>query len=411
VLGRRAADLALSSPGQQLRRTENLVKNATRIVETLGDMKGAAMKIGQMLSLYEGMLPPEVAEVLQTLQREAPRAPAEVMRYELEGSLGGSVEEFLSEFEPEAFAAASIGQVHRGRLLDGRDVAIKIQYPLISEIVRADLKNLKRLLGSLFAMAFEVDFEPIWGELKDRLLEELDYEHEAANIRRMSELHAAIPEIVIPSVIEELSTDRVLVMERVEGIRPRDACSTAYSAEQKSQWGEVLFEFQFRGLFEHRLLHADPNLANFAFLEGGQVVVYDFGCLKRVPADVAAGYSGVVRAVMEGRRTEVPDALMRLGLHKKGPTPLPQEVIDPYIDLLGEILRASPTYAFGEDPDFYGRIMELGMANWSHSVDMQFPQDVVFIDRSLAGHFGNLTRLGAAGPWRRIVEHYANLSI
>jgi predicted unusual protein kinase regulating ubiquinone biosynthesis (AarF/ABC1/UbiB family) len=407
VVGERALDFALSSPRKQARRTENLVKNATRIVETLGEMKGAAMKVGQMLSLHEGMLPPQVAVVLQALQKKAPPVPSEVMRYEIEGSLGGPVDEFFAELDEEAFAAASIGQVHRGRLLDGREVAVKVQYPLIDQIVKADLANLKRLLGSLFGLFFDVDFEPIWGELRDRLLEELDYRHEALNTRQLAELHADVPEIVIPAVVEELSTERVLTMELVEGISPDDACSERYADELRNKWGRVLFEFQMRGLFSHRLLHADPNLANFAFLEDGGVIVYDFGCVKRIPPPIAAGYGALIRAVLDDRRRSIPETLRELGVYKKGGSPLPLEVIDPYLDLFAEIFRRSPTYVFGENEGLYDRILELGMANWQHSVDMRFPEDIVFIDRSLAGHFGNLIRLRAAGPWRALVDAHA----
>ena len=143
------------------------------------------------------MLPPEVAEVLRGLQKEAPRVPAEVMEYEIRGSLE-NFDELFEELDFEAFAAASIGQVHRGRLRDGREVAVKIQYPLIDEIVKADLKNLKTLLRALLGLITDLDFEPVWSELRDRLLEELDYTHEAENIRRMAELHVDVPEIVIP---------------------------------------------------------------------------------------------------------------------------------------------------------------------------------------------------------------------
>jgi predicted unusual protein kinase regulating ubiquinone biosynthesis (AarF/ABC1/UbiB family) len=329
------------------------------------------------------------------------------MRYEVEGALGARVDELFDEFSEEAFAAASIGQVHRGRLHDGREVAIKIQYPLIDEIVRADLKNLKRLLGSLFGFIFDIDFEPIWGELRDRLLEELDYVHEAQNMRRMAELHSGVPEIVIPGVVGELSTQRVLTMEMVPGIAPDEACSSKFPTRLRNEWGRVLFEFQMRGLFEHRLLHADPNLANFAFREDGTVVVYDFGCVKRVPEALARGYAGLVRAVLDERRTEIPDILLALGVYKKGKVPMPVDVVGPYVDLFADVLRASPTYEFGEDEAFYDRILELGAANWSHSIDVHFPQDIVFIDRSLAGHFGNLTRLRAAGPWRELLAKHA----
>jgi predicted unusual protein kinase regulating ubiquinone biosynthesis (AarF/ABC1/UbiB family) len=197
VAGDQVLNLVRSAPAKHIRQTENLVRNATRIVETLGEMKGAAMKVGQMLSLHEGLLPPEVAAVLTALQKEAPRVPPEVMEFEIRGALP-NFDDLFNSLDFEAFAAASIGQVHRGTLRDGRDVAVKIQYPLIDEIVKADLKNLKRLFQSLFALVFEIDFEPFWHELRDRLLEELDYTHEAANIERMTELHSEVPDIVIP---------------------------------------------------------------------------------------------------------------------------------------------------------------------------------------------------------------------
>ncbi len=406
VLTERAVDFAMSRPTQQIRRTENLVRNAARIVETLGEMKGAAMKVGQMLSLHEGMLPPEVSEVLRALQQEAPRVPPEVMRYEVEGSLGRPIDELFAEFDEEAHAAASIGQVHRGRLLDGRPVAVKIQYPLIDEIVKADLKNLKRLLGSLFGLLSDADFEPLWAEVRDRLLEELDYRNEAQNMRTTAELYAEVPDLVIPEVIEELSSDRVLTMEYVRGISPDEACSDRYPQELKNRWGRVLFEFQMKGLFEIRWLHADPNLANFAFLEDGRVIVYDFGCVKRLPKTISEGYTLLVRAILERDKSVIPDILVDMGVYKTGRKALPREVIDPYVDLFGQIVREDPPYEFGEDSEMYEKLMELGAANWSEAADVHFPQDIIFLDRSLAGHFGNLNRLRATAPWREIMTKY-----
>ncbi|MCJ7756294.1 MAG: AarF/UbiB family protein, partial [Thermoanaerobaculales bacterium] len=169
VIGSQILDVARSGPSKQIKKTENLVHNAARIVETLGEMKGAAMKIGQMLSLHDGMLPPEVAEVLRGLQQEAPKVPAEVMEFEIRGALD-NFDELFESLDFEAFAAASIGQVHRGRLRDGRDVAVKIQYPLIDLIVEADLKNLRTLVRTLLAMISDIDFDPIWSELNDRLM-------------------------------------------------------------------------------------------------------------------------------------------------------------------------------------------------------------------------------------------------
>jgi predicted unusual protein kinase regulating ubiquinone biosynthesis (AarF/ABC1/UbiB family) len=408
VVGHQAIDLVRSGPTKKIRQTENLVKNALRVVETLGELKGAAMKIGQMLSLHEGMLPPEVAEVLRSLQKEAPRVPAEVMEFEVRGALP-SFDELFETFDFEAFAAASIGQVHRGQLRDGREVAVKVQYPLIDEIVKADLKNLKTLMKRLFALFTDADFEPLWGELRDGLLAEIDYLHEAENIRRMIELHADVPEIIIPRVIDEATARNVLTMEYVEGIPPTMACSEAYPAELRDQWGVVLFEFQMRGVIEHRLVHADPNMANFAFHDDGRVVVYDFGCVKEVPAELARAYADAFTAVIAGRVSDLPAIFAGIGLSMQDGSPIDVRLIEPYIELIGEVFRAGPPYTFGEDNDeLYREIFRLGMDDWPEKKDMAFPEDVIFINRSLSGHFGNLSRLRATGPWRELILKYAN---
>jgi predicted unusual protein kinase regulating ubiquinone biosynthesis (AarF/ABC1/UbiB family) len=406
VVGNQVLDVARSGPAKQVKKTENLVRNALRIAETLGEMKGAAMKVGQMLSLHEGMLPPEVAEVLRGLQKEAPRVPAEVMELEVRGSLE-NYDDLFEHLDFEAFAAASIGQVHKGRLRDGRQVAVKIQYPLIDHIVKADLKNLKALLRALLGLITDLDFEPVWSELRDRLLEELDYTHEAANICRMAELHADVPEITIPTVVEEATTQNVLTMEFVGGISPTDACSDRFDQEMHDRWGEVLAEFLMRGLMEHRFLHADPNLANFAFREDGGVVVYDFGCVKEVPVQLAEGYGELLLAAAEGRGEQVPEILQRMGMHLNNGKALPADIIDPYNEMFGDILRADPPYTFGDNQDLYRRLFELGFANMQYSRDMVFPEDAIFIDRALGGHFGNLSRLRATGPWRDVVFRYA----
>lgn len=407
VVGHQAIDLVRSGPTKKARQTENLIKNALRIVETLGELKGAAMKVGQMMSLHEGLMPPEVAEVLRSLQKEAPPVPAEVMEFELRGGLE-NFDELFETFDFEAFAAASIGQVHRGRLRDGREVAVKVQYPLIDEIVKADLKNLKTLMMRLVALFTDTDFEPLWGELQKGLLAELDYLHEADNIRRMTELHADIPEIIIPRVVDEATARNVLTMEFVDGIPPAEACSERVPSELRDRWGVVLAEFQMRGILEHRLVHADPNMANFAFLEDGRVVVYDFGCVKQVPAELCRAYALAFTAVIEDRVADLPGIFAEIGLSRIDGSPFPVGLIAPYIDIIGEVFREHPPYTFGEgNEEMYREIARLGFQDWEEKTDMLFPEDVIFINRSLSGHFGNLSRLHATGPWRELVLKYA----
>jgi len=405
VLGEQAVGLLRDGPTKQLKKAENMVRNAVRIADTLGEMKGAAMKVGQMLSLHEGLLPPEVSAVLSVLQKEAPSVSFEVMERELRRELE-DFDALFESLEPEAFAAASIGQVHRGVLKDGREVAVKIQYPHADRMVEADLKNLKTLLGNLVSLVMDIDFEPIWEEVRERLFEELDYLNEAENIRRSAMMHADIPEIIVPDVVQEATTRRVLTMEFVDGIPPDEAVSGRYPQDLKDQWGVTLFEFTLRGLFEHRFLHADPNFANFAFREDGKVAVYDYGCMKEIPADLAAGYAGLIDAVLFNRKAAIPGNLRDMGVFKEGGAPLPRDMIDPYVDLMQDIVRASPPYTFGEDDSIYETLYELGMSNWQNATDIRFPSDVVFIDRTLAGLFGNLGKLGATGPWRELLRKY-----
>ena len=405
MLGEQAASLLRDGPTAQLKKAENTVRNAVRIVDTLGEMKGAAMKVGQMLSLHEGLLPPEVAAVLSGLQKEAPRVSFEVMERELRRELD-DFDAVFESVEPEAFAAASIGQVHRGVLRDGREVAVKIQYPNVERMVQADLKNLKAFLGNLVSLFSDIDFEPVWEEVKERLFEELDYLQEADNIRRMAAMQADCPEILVPEVVQEATSRRVLTMEFLDGIAPADAASDRYPQHLKDQWGVNLFEFTLRGLFEHRLLHADPNFANFAFRESGQVVVYDYGCMKEIPADIAAGYSALIDAVIHKRKAVIPGLLRNMGVFKEGGMPFPREMTDPYVDVVQDIVRAAPPYTFGDDSSIYEILYDLGMSNWRDATDIQFPCDMVFIDRTLVGLFGNLGKLRATGPWRQLLLDY-----
>jgi predicted unusual protein kinase regulating ubiquinone biosynthesis (AarF/ABC1/UbiB family) len=405
MLGEQAAGLLREGPARRLKKADAMVRNAVRIADTLGEMKGAAMKVGQMLSLHEGLLPPEVAAVLSVLQKEAPSVSFDVMERALRRELD-DVDALFESIEPRASAAASIGQVHRGVLRDGRAVAVKIQYPDVDRMVTADLKNLKALLGNLVGLFTDIDFDPVWEEVKERLIEELDYLQEADNIRRTAALHKDVADIVVPGVVTEATSRRVLTMEFVDGIPPSAAASDHYPQALKDRWGVTLFEFTLRGLLEHHFLHADPNFANFAFREDGKVVVYDYGCMKEIPVEIAAGYSRLMDAVIHRRKTLIPGLLRDMGVFKEGGAPLPRDMTDPYVELVQDIVRASPLYTFGEDSSIYETLYELGMSNWQNATDIRFPRDMVFIDRTLGGLFGNLGKLRASGPWRKILRQY-----
>jgi predicted unusual protein kinase regulating ubiquinone biosynthesis (AarF/ABC1/UbiB family) len=399
----RVLSLGRSGAGRESHRLANLVRNAGRIAQALGELKGGAMKVGQMISLQDGFLPPEVAAVLRSLQKQAAPMPFEVVQDELDLELPEWRDLFV-RLEPEAFAAASIGQVHRGLLRDGRHVAVKVQYPLIDRIVAADLTNLRRVLQMVFALVTDTDFEPIWGELRDRLSEELDYLHEAENARRLARLHAGVRDIVIPAVVAEATTRRVLTMDYVAGISADEACSERHGQPARDRWAAVLFEFLLRGLLEHRHLHADPNLANFSFLPDGRVVVYDFGCVKAVPPGIARGYRNVTRAALDGRRDEIPVLLDAMGVGAASGGPLSVELIAPVVDLVMEMLDSEQPYRFGADDRIFHRMLAIKSTHFDEITDLRFPPHIVFINRTVVGHFGNLSRLRACAPWRTLLE-------
>ncbi|MEM1434948.1 MAG: AarF/ABC1/UbiB kinase family protein [Pseudomonadota bacterium] len=391
-----------SDPIAQARRTEKYVQNALRVTEALGELKGAAMKVGQLLSVHEGLLPPEVCEVLRGLQRDAPPVPFERMRAVIDAEVPGGLARF-AELEREPLAAASIGQVYRGRLPDGRAVVVKVQYPDIDRIVTADLKNLKKLFGSLLAMVADLDFEPLWAELRERLLEELDYHQEAENIARMRDLYADDPAVLVPGVIPEASSQRVLTLDYVPGIGPEAACSDAYDQDLRDRWGAELLRFSMRGLLEHRFLHADPNFGNFAFRPDGRLVVYDHGCVKRIPPATADGCARILEAALAQDLDALPAQLHALGVFdRKTGTAVPRRVVKP---LGTEVLRmvGPDPYLFSKASGLYNILLDRNGQYLTELTRLELPPDLVFINRTLSGVFGNLCRLRANGRWRDVL--------
>ena len=351
---------------------------------------------------------PEIVEILSTLQQQVRPLPPEIVMMEIEGALPNWREIFES-IEEEAFAAASIGQVHRAVLRDGRVAALKIQYPLIDEIVRADLDNLRTLFKALLAIFSEMDFESFWEEIRDRLLEEIDYSHEAENLRRMQEFWKDHPEIRIPGLIEEACTPNILCMEYLEGIPPEEAA--AFPAEKRDRWGIRLLDLMMRGIFEHRLIHADPNLANFAFAADGGLILYDFGCLKEIPPELSRNYARMLIAALDRRLEEVPLLLKEMGFQREGGRTVEREFIDPYIEALWPVVDPDTTFRFGNDDGIMEELMQLGLHHWRAAVDLLFPPDLIFVNRSLVGHFGNLSRLQAAGPWRELILGHCRTAV
>ena len=262
------------------------VEAAEQIVTALGTMKGAAMKLGQVMSFLDvGLVPEEHREEFQRklaqLRDAAPNVSFGGMRKVIESELGGKLNDHFAEFDSDAIAAASIGQVYRARLHDGRDVAVKVQYPGVAAAVRADMQNLGLILRLMKRIAPGLDVKNTAEEIRLRIYDELDYELEAQNQRALNRIFRGHPFIVVPGVVTELSAEKVLVSEFVEG----DGFDSLKEADQatRDRLGEIVFRFYFGCMYRHRQFSGDPHPGNFLQMPDGRVAFLDFGLFKVMP--------------------------------------------------------------------------------------------------------------------------------
>jgi predicted unusual protein kinase regulating ubiquinone biosynthesis (AarF/ABC1/UbiB family) len=314
--GTKARNIARSKEAADEAIEQRHLEAAEQMVDTLGKMKGAAMKIGQLASFIDTeFLPPEYRDLYQDkladLRTSAPPMPWKKVKKVLEEEWDESPEELFDDFDQEASAAASIGQVHRAVLPDGRDVAVKIQYPGVAEAIRADLQNAGMFLRLAKALAPGLDAKAAAEELKERVSEELDYELEAQNQRSFSRGYRGHPFIYVPDVITRLSTRRVLVSEWVEGMGFEDV--KELPQEQKDRFGEIVFRFCFGSIYHLQHFNADAHPGNYLWMEDGKVAFLDFGMTKHLDKDQIE----LEIAALEAAFDEDPEEL-RVALHDLG---------------------------------------------------------------------------------------------
>jgi len=259
--------------------------NAIRIFDSMSQMKGAFMKLGQMLSLQAHTLPEPYLRRLADLQWEAPPMHGTLMRMQFRNEMGKDPEDLFADFDRDPFAAASLGQVHRATLKSGEPVAVKIQYPGIARSIDSDFANLKAMLSTI--RLSREQYGEVWDaveEVRSHFHREVDYVQEAATMEEFRRLLRDRDDVRIPRVHRELSTSRVLTMEFIEGKHLRDYLKTKPSQEERDARGERLLDLFFRQAFDFGLLHADPHPGNYLFLDGGGIGLLDFGCSKKFDA-------------------------------------------------------------------------------------------------------------------------------
>ena len=309
----RAATLG-GSPDEQRRRAENdALAAADELITVLGSMKGAAMKVGQFLSLLDlGMVPaaarPAFTQKLAILRDNAPRVSSETMLGVVRAELGDAMSAF-AEIDPEPIAAASIGQVYRARLTDGRDVAVKVQYPGIDRVVRSDLKNLAVALRLYKRLLPTVDPQSFVREVTGNIIAELDYAAEADNQRRLAVRYQGHPFIQIPDVIENLCTSKVLTTEFVNGISFDEV--TGLDSETRDQVGEVIYRFYCGSIHTDATFCGDPHPGNIMLADDGRVAFLDFGSSKTMSKRALQLERSALIAARAGNATKVAQILRR----------------------------------------------------------------------------------------------------
>ena len=318
--GTKATNVARSEEGGRDALEQRHLETAMKMVGALGQMKGAAMKLGQFASFIDTeFLPPEYAEIYQEqlakLRTDAPSMPWEkVVRVLEEEYEGEPLSELFADFEEEAFAAASIGQVHRAELIDGRRVAVKIQYPGIAEALDADLRNMGTIVRLARALAPGLDAKAIASEIRERMMEELDYEYEAQNQRSFARAYRDHPFIYVPEVITRLSRRRVLVTELVEGIGFEEI--KQLPAAERSRFGEIVFRGSFGSIYHLQHFNADPHPGNYILMPDGRVAFLDFGMTKKLDREQIVLEQKVIDAAIRGEPEALREALHDLGFVK-----------------------------------------------------------------------------------------------
>jgi predicted unusual protein kinase regulating ubiquinone biosynthesis (AarF/ABC1/UbiB family) len=391
--------------------TEIQQRTAEQVFRTLGELKGGAMKVGQMLSILESAFPEELAgpyrEQLTLLQDSAPPMPTQTVREILARELGEDWKERLVWLDGGPTAAASIGQVHKGRWHDGRDVAVKVQYPGAGDALRSDLRQLALLGRTVGPLVPGVDIKPLVEELQARAEDELDYHLEAEAQATFAAAFRDDPHIVVPDVVEVGET--VLVSEWMESPASLASIIADGTQAERDHYGELLVRFLFAGPGRTGMLHADPHPGNFRILPGpdgepGKLGVLDFGAVARLPERGLPDAMGrLLRVAALEDDDELLEGLRREGFIKDRIRIDPQQLLD----YLGPFVEPTKVERFRFSREWmrtqFARINDPRDPSYTVGMKLNLPPSYLLIHRTWLGGVGVLSQLGAEAPFRQIL--------
>jgi predicted unusual protein kinase regulating ubiquinone biosynthesis (AarF/ABC1/UbiB family) len=382
-------------------------RTADQLFKVLGELKGGAMKFGQALSVFEAALPEEVAgpyrAALTKLQEAAPPMPAASVHSALAERLGPDWRELFASFEDKPAAAASIGQVHRAVWHDGREVAVKVQYPGAGDALLSDLTQLSRVARLIGPLIPGLDVKPLIAELRNRVTEELDYELEAESQAVHAEEFAGDPEIRVPAVVHY--ADQVLVTEWLEGVPLSEVISSG-TQEQRDRAGRLLARFLFAGPARTGLLHADPHPGNFRLLvddgpaEGWQLGVLDFGTVDRLPEGLPLPIGTALRMALQGDANGVLEMLRQEGFVK----PTIELDADAVLDYVLPIIEPAAVDEFRFTRAWMraqaARVGDPRSPAYALGRQLNLPPSYLLIHRVTLSTIGVLCQLDATAPFR-----------
>jgi predicted unusual protein kinase regulating ubiquinone biosynthesis (AarF/ABC1/UbiB family) len=384
--------------------------NAARVADQLAHLRGAAMKLGQMISMDAGdLLPRELSEILARLRDRAHHMPPRQLDAVLTREWGSGWRGRFRHFQAHPVAAASIGQVHRATLPDGRVLAIKVQYPGVANSIDSDIDNVATLMKLSGLIADSLDLKPLLAEAKRQLHEEADYVREAAQMARYRALLADEPRFVVPAPVAEWSTGRVLAMDYIDSA-PIEMLVEADPATRDDAM-RALIALVLRELFEFGVMQTDPNFANFRYLpDDGRIVLLDFGATRDVLPETARGYHALLMAGLDGDADRVRAAAQAVGFLGEAAVARHRPLIERMIGvILGELGRDGP-FDFG-DRAFVGVLREQGMEMAADRATWHVPPaETLFAQRKISGTAMLGARLKARVDVRSMVERYRDWS-
>ena len=406
--GRRFMKLASMTASIATKTVSNSIKNLTadeeqknaarsqlfqdigiQIADTLGEMKGAVMKVGQIASQYKDIFPPEVAKAISKLQRQAPAMPFAEIKAQVEKELGKPLDKIFKHFDETPFAAASIGQVHKAILPNGEQVVVKVQYPGVDEACESDLKQVRLALRLMGVLKIDRKLQDrLFQEIQESLDNELNYQIEAQNLEVARTFHAALDDkIIIPQVFKDYSSRHILTLSLEQGENIETA--STWSQRTRNTLGRRLLRAMGQEIFYLKRFHCDPHPGNFAFRQDGSVVIYDYGGVKTLSNDVVHHFRQLIHAARAQDIAEIEqhlDALQAISALGKVPEDL-------YLQWLEVLMRPLTThYDFAENSAHHDGV-ELVKSSLKYWDVFKPSPDTLMVNRTVSGHYWNLIHL------------------